>query len=144
MTDQTPKGRYGFLALGVLLGICLGAAAMWFQNGFAAPNEPLLKDHEALIALIKSADTTIADENFACELEGRTAADVLVGRGFIAPGSSTFGRTTFGCSAEEGCTLMISSCRPGQTSECGQTFLRYRLDSANTLIPTSLSCLDVP
>ncbi len=50
---------------------------------------------------------------------------------------------SYACAGSE-CWVVASSCAPGQTVECGQRFLRFRVEAGGRVDAGSFQCVDVP
>ena len=133
--DQTKKIIiYIFFAAG-------GAISMWFYTQVQSEN--YLDKNGDFIELLAHGELTILEEGLSCGIKNKTVAAVLANRGFFQLNTKSLSRTQFSCDDTD-CSIQVSSCRPWQSSDCGETFLKYKIDQKRKIIPSSLSCFDVP
>ncbi len=114
---------------------------MWLY--FHIPTKNLSYSQEDLTELLSNGSSIIAKESFACEIKVNTVAAVIATRGFLNLDSAYLSSSRFSCDNKD-CSFMTSNCLPWQSSECGSTFIRYKIDSNRKIISSSFECLDVP
>ncbi len=114
---------------------------MWFYSQVQSEN--YLDKNGDFLELLAHGDLTIPNEGFSCGINNKTVAAVLANRGFFQMNTQSLSRTQFSCDDTD-CSIHVSSCRPWQSSDCGETFLKYKIDQKRKIIPSSLSCFDVP
>ncbi len=123
------------------VSLFLGILGTWIYFHIQSGNPSFSKSD--LHELLANVSVEIPDNAFSCDLTEKTIAAVLVGRDFIHFNSGRISNTEFNCDTTE-CRLVVSNCKPWQSSDCGQTFLRYKIDSQRKMIAASLECLDTP
>lgn len=91
------------------------------------------------LQLTKLSNTIIPAEKRACEGSIGTAV------GDVVKSMEAFDAVpwSYACTGAE-CWLMASSCKQGQKAECGQRFLRFRVEGPDHVDPGSFQCVDVP
>ncbi|WP_353398639.1 hypothetical protein [Hydrogenophaga sp. 5NK40-0174] len=123
--------------------LVLGLSLLTSDDSLAA-EVPMLDQVSGLpepvkLQLTKLSSTIIPVESRSCEEDaGPTVASVMKSmESFDAVPWS------YGCTGAE-CWLVASSCKPGQKAECGQRFLRFRVEASGHVDPGSFQCVDVP
>lgn len=138
------------IVMGVQAGMLVGGLAVW-AGTFANSNSQAVeypKQVQAKIShLVRYANTPIKPENFHCEGIPQETNKPTVGNVLASLVTSNLttirNRQSFEC-FDNTCSLSISDCKPWQSGECSQRFLKYELDAQNRIRATSFSCIDVP
>lgn len=124
-----------------ILFFLLGVFASWLY--FHSPENKNLYNKNDLLELLRTASTEMPEEVFSCKTKEKTISAILVEKGFLSINSTKVSNTQFSCDNSE-CSLMTTDCTPWQTRECGQTFLRYKIDPNRKIIDSSFECIEVP
>lgn len=138
------------IVMGIQAGMLVGGLAVWagtFANSNSQAVESPQQVQTQISHLVRYANTPIKAENFSCNVGPEVTRKPTVGSVLASIVSSNLttirNRQSFGC-FDNTCSLSISDCKPWQSSECSQRFLKYELDDQNKIRPTSFSCIDVP
>ena len=138
------------IIISIQIGMLVGGLAVWagtsvYSNSAVVENSE--KIQRQLSRLIRYANAPIKAENFSCDFVALAGLKPTVGNVLALMMSSNLttiqNRQSFDC-FENTCSLSISDCEPGQSSECSQRFLKYEVDNQQKIKPTTFSCIDVP
>lgn len=125
----------------VILSFSAGIFLTWFY--LHGPEDKNSYDSYVFTELLTKSNTNISQQSLHCEVQNSSIGSILAEKGFFTLNSDRISNTRFYCEAER-CSLFVSSCRPWQSSDCGQTFINFRLDSYRKIIDSSIECIDVP
>ena len=133
--------KYIFIVVSFLFGIVVGGGVFWISSHKSERTYSNKKiGYEQLL---KHSDVKISKNNFHCEnYVGRDVAAIF-GSILEFNDNSIRNKLTLQCWGAE-CALMVSSCLPWQSQECGQRALKFELNKKNEIIPSTFKCFDIP
>ena len=98
---------------------------------------------ELISKVLPYSEQKITEENYSCEGNGnRKVGGVLAS---IVGGGQAYKVNAIAAGCSEGvCSVVLNSCKPWQSSECGSRMLVFSQDSSGNIVPSSFKCLDIP
>lgn len=98
---------------------------------------------ELFAKVLPYSDYEINEENYSCE--GGSTRKVSEVFSSIVGGSLSHKVNPLSAGCSEGvCSIVISNCKPWQTSECGSRMLVFNQQTNGSVVPSSFKCLDIP
>jgi len=122
-------------------GLMLGVGSCYFY--FYQASNQYLGENELVEKVISYADTSILDENYACEGKPVKTVGAVVASLIELNTINKVDSLVSGC-FEDTCTMSVSDCSPWEGSECSTRFLKVNLDSNHQIKPTTFTCFDMP
>ncbi|WP_421196971.1 hypothetical protein [Aeromonas enteropelogenes] len=125
----------------IILGVLCGAYGYYIAIQFQVDyNNDASKLFSKVLAY---SDNEISEDNYNCE----SGSNRKVGKVFASlVGASLSHRInplSAGCT-DGVCSIVITNCKPWQTSECGSRMLVFKQQANGSIVPSSFKCLDIP
>jgi len=125
----------------LILGIALGSLFTWINTYAEIHN--FYDEYELLERTLAYSNTSISDENNSCEGPPVKTVGAVIASLLELNKINNRNMLTYGC-FNDTCSMSITMCTPWKDFECSSRFLKFNVDSDNTILPSTFMCFDMP
>ena len=129
------------LALGLIIGIILGAVSMQAANQLVQVS--YIPDAYEYEELLSHESVAIVSSSFHCESETNRTVGGVLSAIYHSNSNGYINRINESCIAGS-CQITYSNCKPWQSDGCGSTSLLFEVYDNRKINPKSFKCVQVP
>ncbi len=138
---QNKFKKYIIFTILIVFGGATGSLVTWYNSysTFEMTSEHV-QDFERLLLI---SDTIISDQNMSCENWFDNRVSSVLSELIYQNMSNTRNMSNFSCAGNV-CFFSLSYCKPWQSQECSEVYLKYEIDSDRAILKDTVMCILMP